>query len=226
MIDLPSCNKKWVWSLIFIRIPKNASTSMYYHLGNLNLIKKHEEDFQLLYNQPLYKQGIHPTHAKPNEISLIFRNMVHQHVSFAIVRNPWDRIVSFYQSIMQNLKEQELERLCNLYKINFNLKSSFNDFCEIIMDKYEKKQEISLINHDQCSWLEGMFEPNFILSFENLKEDFAKMLDICNIKHIDKNIPHENSTKRKPYQEYYNDQSIKIIEKIFERDIDKFKYSY
>ena len=33
----------WILHLVFYRIPKNASTSMMNHLGNLNLIKKNEE---------------------------------------------------------------------------------------------------------------------------------------------------------------------------------------
>ena len=224
MIYFQKCNKKWIWSLIFIRIPKNASTSVYNHLGNFNLIKKHEEDFKQLLTYPLYKQGINPTHAKPDEISLILRNMVHNYMSFAIVRNPWDRVVSIYESLFQKTSEKDLIRFAKIHGVKPKL--SFNEFCEVMMDKYEKKQNIFYVNHDQCSWLEGMFEPNFILRFENLNEDFSNMLDICKIKHINKNLPHENSSERQSYKEYYNDQSIKIIEKIFERDIDKFKYSY
>ena len=143
--------------------------------------------------------------------------MVHNYVSFAVVRNPWDRAVSMYHFAQKY-------DLGKLYGINTQM--SFQEFCELMLRKYEEKDKNFIAIHDQCSWLEGMFEPNFILRFENLNEDFSNMLDICQIKHINKNLPHENSTERKPYKEYYNDQSIKIIEKIFERDIDKFKYSY
>ena len=217
MNDIQQCIRKWVWSLIFIRIPKNASTSIYHHLGENNLIKKREEDFNKALSNQVYKKWFSPTHAKPDEISLVLKNMVHDYISFAVVRNPWDRAVSMYHFA----KKHDLGKL---YGVSSDIE--FNDFCQLMLDKYEEKDKNFIAIHDQCSWLEGMFEPNFILRFENLNEDFSNMLDICQIKHINKNLPHENSTERKPYKEYYNDQSIKIIEKIFERDIDKFKYSY
>lgn len=217
MIELQPCKHKWIWSLIFVRIPKNASTSIYNHLGNFNLIHKRAEEFNAFFKNKLYRKWFSPTHAKPDEISLILKNMVHQYTSFAVVRNPWDRTVSMYHFAKKN-------DLGKLYDMKSDM--SFTQFCELMMRKYEEKDKNFIAIHDQCSWLEGMFEPNFILRFENLNEDFSNMLDICQIKHINKNLPHENSTERKPYKEYYNDQSIKIIEKIFERDIDKFKYSY
>ncbi len=217
MIELQPCKHKWIWSLIFVRIPKNASTSIYNHLGNFNLIHKRAEEFNAFFKNKLYRKWFSPTHAKPDEISLILKNMVHQYASFAVVRNPWDRTVSMYHFAKKN-------DLGKLYDMKSDM--SFTQFCELMMRKYEEKDKNFIAIHDQCSWLEGMFEPNFILRFENLNEDFSNMLDICQIKHINKNLPHENSTERKPYKEYYNDQSIKIIEKIFERDIDKFKYSY
>jgi hypothetical protein len=80
--------------------------------------------------------------------------------------------------------------------------------------------------HQQVEWLNGSFQPNFILRFENLKNDFKEMLDACEIKHITADIPHENSSKRSDYKDYYNSKTQKIIEKIFEKDIDTFKYLY
>ena len=34
----------WTFHLIFYRIPINASSSIYQHLGNFNLINKHEDN--------------------------------------------------------------------------------------------------------------------------------------------------------------------------------------
>lgn len=210
MIDLPSCHKKWVWSLIFIRIPINADQIIYDHLGDLNLIRKKEKLFESEIKNKEYSEPFSATFAKPNDISIVLTGVLRNYLSFAVIRNPWERAFYMHDFLFKKEKTQ----------------LNFNEFCEFMMDKYEKKDSKFLPIHDQCSWLEGVFEPNFILRFENLNKDFSNMLDICQIKHINKNLPHENSTERKPYKEYYNDQSIKIIEKIFERDIDKFKYSY
>jgi hypothetical protein len=52
------------------------------------------------------------------------------------------------------------------------------------------------------------------------------MLDICQIKHISPNLPHENSSQRSDYKNYYNHKTKKIVEKIFEKDLDTFKFIY
>jgi hypothetical protein len=48
MLEISPCEHKWIWSMIFIRIPKNASTSIYNHLGDFNLIHKHKKEFDRL----------------------------------------------------------------------------------------------------------------------------------------------------------------------------------
>lgn len=217
MLEISTCKSKWIWSMIFIRIPKNASTSMYSHLGDFNLIKKYENNFNELLKNKVYKGWFSPTHAKPNEIAKILGGAVRNYMSFAIVRNPYDRMVSMYRFAVEN----------DLGKI-YNLKSDigFVEFCEILNDKYSNNDKSFIATHSQTEWTEGIFQPNFILKFENLQEDFSKMLDECNIKHISKSIPHENATKRSAYQDYFNDRCKKLTSKIFEKDLDTFKYSY
>jgi hypothetical protein len=218
MMEFSPCTQKWIWSVIFIRVPKNASTSIYSHLGDLNLIKKHEKIFNdALFKNKLYKKWFSPTHAKPNEIFSIFGNMVRNYMSFAVVRNPFDRAVSMFQFA----KEQ---KLAELYGESNDV--SFEGFCEIMKENCSNNIKDFIGTHQQVEWLNGAFRPNFVLRFENLKNDFQEMLDICEIKHITSSIPHENSSKRSDYKDYYNSNTKKIVEKIFEKDIDTFKYTY
>jgi hypothetical protein len=217
MLEISPCQHKWIWSMIFIRIPKNASTSIYNHLGDFNLIHKHKKEFDRFLNDKTYRNWFSPTHVKPNEISLVMGNMVRNYMSFAIVRNPWDRAISMYEFALKN-------DLGKLYGINS--KMTFAEFCGLMMLKYEQQDKKFIAIHDQSSWLEGMFSPNFVLRFENLKEDFEKMLNECGIKHISPKLPHENSSKRGHYHDYFDFKSRRTIEKIFERDIDTFKYKY
>jgi hypothetical protein len=218
MLEFTPCSHKWIWSVIFIRIPKNASTSIYSHLGDFNLIKKHEKIFNdALFKNKLYKKCFSPTHAKPNEIYGIFGNLVKNYMSFAIVRNPFDRAVSMFQFAKEN-------KLGDLY--NYSNDIAFEDFCEIMEENHANNTKDFLGTHQQIEWLNGAFQPNFILRFENLKNDFKEMLDACEIKHITADIPHENSSKRSDHKDYYNSKTKKIIEKVFEKDIDTFKYLY
>lgn len=218
MLEFAPCTHKWMWSLIFIRIPKNASTSMYSHLGDFNLIHKHEKIFHdSLFRNKIYRSWFSTSHAKPDEIFKVFGRMVRDYMSFAIVRNPFDRAVSMFQHAKEN-------NLSDLYGESSD--ASFEDFCEIMSESRENNIKNFIGIHQQVEWLNGAFQPNFILRFENLKNDFKEMLDACEIKHITADIPHENSSKRSDYKDYYNSNTKKIIEKIFEKDIDTFKYLY
>lgn len=217
MLDISTCKSKWIWSLIFIRIPKNASTSLYSHLGDFNLIKKHEESFNILLKNKVYRGWFSPTHAKPNEIAQVLGNAIRNYMSFAVVRNPYDRMVSMYRFAIEN-------DLGKIYNLNSDI--SFTEFCEILNDKYSNNDKSFIATHSQTEWTEGIFQPNFILKFENLQKDFEKMLAECNIKHINKSLPHENATKRSVYQDYFDGRSKKLTSKIFEKDIDTFKYTY
>ena len=218
MLELAPCSHKWMWSLIFIRIPKNASTSMYSHLGDFNLIHKHEKIFHdSLFRNKIYRSWFSTSHAKPDEIFKVFGRMVRDYMSFAIVRNPFDRAVSMFQFAKEN-------QLGDLY--NHSNDITFKNFCEIMQENHANNTKDFIGIHQQVEWLNGAFQPNFILRFENLKNDFKEMLDACEIKHITADIPHENSSKRSDYKDYYNSKTQKIIEKIFEKDIDTFKYLY
>lgn len=209
MMELVPCTHKWIWSMIFIRVPKNASTSIYSHLGEFNLIKKHEKIFHdALLKKRLYKNGFSPTCAKPDEIFGIFHGMVRNYMSFAVVRNPFDRAVSMF----------------HLFNKSNNF--SFESFCEIMNENQANNTKNFIAAHQQFEWFNGAFQPNFILRFENIKNDFKEMLDICQIKHISPNLPHENSSQRSDYKNYYNHKTKKIVEKIFEKDLDTFKYIY
>jgi len=217
MLEISPCTHKWIWSMIFVRIPKNASTSIYNHLGDLNLIHKHKKEFDRYLKDKTYRNWFSPTHAKPDEISLVMGNMIHNYMSFAVVRNPWDRAISMYEFALKN-------DLGKLYKMDSQM--TFAEFCELMMVKYEEQDKNFIAIHDQSSWLEGMFTPNFVLRFESLKTDFSGMLEDCNINHIVPNLPHDNSSKRGHYHDYFDFKSKRTVEKIFERDIDMFKYKY
>jgi hypothetical protein len=64
---------------------------------------------------------------------------------------------------------------------------------------------------------------NFIGKYENLKDDFKK---ICNKIGISTTLPKLNVSKSKPYQEYYNDETIDLVRKTFQPDIKIFNYDF
>ena len=205
----------WVFHLLFYRIPKNASTSISEHLGQFNLIKKHEKRFHELADKKLYRGWFDPTHAKPNEAYNVFKREMANYFSFCIVRNPWDRAVSMYHFSLKN-------DLGRLYGIKTDM--TFEVFCELLKD-YENDPYF-IASHKQTQWMEGFYPPKVHLRFENLQEEFALMLKQNNISHISPEIPHKNSTSHKFYQDYYNNNTKEIIKQVFEKDIDVLKYTF
>lgn len=205
----------WILHLLFYRIPKNASTSISEHLGNLNLIKKHEKRFHDQADKRLYRGWFDPTHAKPNEVYNIFKREMSNYFSFCIVRNPWDRAVSMYHFSLKN-------QLGSLYGLNNDL--TFEQFCELLVDY--KDDPYFIASQNQTEWMEGFFPPKVNLRFENLKEDFGQMLKDYNINHISPDFPHKNATNHKIYTEYYNTNTKSLIKQVFEKDIDTLKYTF
>lgn len=205
----------WILHLVFYRIPKNASTSMMNHLGNLNLIKKNEEKFSKLADQKIYKKFFDPTHAKPDEAYKILGQQLRNYFSFCIVRNPWDRVVSMYY----------FTKKYNIYQVyGYEQDMKFEEFCNNLLER--KNDDLFLPTHKQVEWTKGTYPPKEILKFENLQNDFLKMLQQYNIQHISPVIPHHNSTKHKSYKEIYTPETKKIVTNIFEEDIDVFKYTF
>lgn len=203
--------------MIFVRIPKNASTSLYEHLGQFNLVNKHRKAFMQNLKNPLYRSFFDPTHAKPKEIQEILPVKCSSYFSFCVIRNPWDRFVSMYSFT----KKMELWRLFNLTK-----EPTFEEFCQIAEDKMNFGATDFFPTQDQNQWLTGGFKIDKILMFENLQEEFSTMLLEKGIEHINPNLPHLNSTDRKNYKIYYNDYCKGLVSEIFKDDISKFDYKF
>jgi hypothetical protein len=205
----------WTFHLIFYRIPKNASTSIFNHLGDLNLIKKHHQKFAENCDQKLYRGWFDPAHAKPSEAFRILGHEIGNYKSFCVVRNPWDRAVSMY-------KFAEKENLKELYQIKVD--HTFENFCDILQERQDDPYFIA--THKQVDWLQGIYPPKTILRYETLNEDFPNMLKDFGALHISPQLPHLNQTKHSHYSDYYNENTKRIIGKIFEKDVDAFKYTF
>jgi hypothetical protein len=67
-------------------------------------------------------------------------------------------------------------------------------------------------------------EMDFLLKFESLDEDFAKVCDLLKIKAgpLDKH----NVSKRKPYWEYYDDELVEMVRRRFLEEIEVGGYDF
>lgn len=208
-------NQRWILHVLFLRIPKNASSSMMKLLGNYNLIKKHEQKFTSQADSKIYKGWFDPTHATQEEVYKVLRGDAQKSFSFCIVRNPWSRAVSMYHF-------SKKMKLNHLYGIHENI--SFNEFVEIMNDFRLNKHFIATF--PQTKWTKGPIQLDEILKFETLSSDYKKMREKYSLFHLAENVPHENSTEHDVYQKYYDSHTKKMVELIFEEDVDEFKYLF
>lgn len=78
----------------------------------------------------------------------------------------------------------------------------------------------------QSDWLtdqNGKIIVDYIGKFENIEEDFEKLQTILG---IEDNLPRLNKTDHKNYRLYYNENTKRIVEKLYFEDIMNFNYEF
>jgi hypothetical protein len=174
--------------------------------------------------------------------------------TFTFVRNPWDRIVSWF--LWANRSRFWYDGMPSFdglptfspKGVNFGghpsisegwylaLKDDFKSFIR----KIENSHDISLYpdmikdSHrgrwvaNQTEWLKnnkGRVNLDFIGKFENLQNDFDKLCDKIGKKRC-KLMQAKRLDKRPHYSKFYDKRSMKIIERLYKDDIKRFNYEY
>jgi len=151
---------------------------------------------------------------------------------FTMVRNPWARLLSFYQYCVQKKKTH-----------NYVHPTSFKDFVLDSTDKYllgvnwtfsPTLKEICCYARTQRCRLElqldwitdanGKILIDFIGKVENLQEDFNTVCDKIGIPR--RTLSHQNKSNHKAYTKYYDDETQQIIAEKYAEDIKCFGYEF
>lgn len=158
----------------------------------------------------------------PHHVSLAeFKACYPDVFSFAIVRNPWDRVVSTYHYLRSGGVTPgdriDADRFVN----------RFPDFRSFVMEGFENSAILDQIH----------FRPQYlwISDGENIIADRLGRLEKIELHYtiwckeigvLPKALPHVNMSTHKPYKEYYDAQTIKRIRQVYARDIALFKYKF
>ena len=192
---------------IFIHIPKTAGTSITQALHTLHPPSYWKDKSRKYKGHIRLKQLIDEL---PRGVA-----GVDERFTFAFVRNPWDRLLSMYSHITQNMRKNTSIRSFNTW-VNHD-----------IIDPYSPRDNWQNQAHvPQVAWLSGHGrEVDFIGRFENLEEDFNIIKRQLN---IDVRLPYaeKNRTKHKPYQEVYTKKSRRRVAELFAKDIERFGYEF
>ncbi len=133
---------------------------------------------------------------------------------FAFVRNPWDRLVSWYAMCVQATAPNAFAR----YVID-NVKS-FDQFVE------EPTGMLERTTRPQCDYLDdadGTRLVEFVGRYEALAQDFATVAARLGIAAA---LPHDNPSRHHPYRDYFNDRTRRLVEQRFAADIEAFGYRF
>jgi chondroitin 4-sulfotransferase 11 len=154
-----------------------------------------------------------------------------EYFKFTIVRNPWDKVVSFYH--------YHRRRKWELFPWTVETEPDFTTFLQrLFVDNngalaheiFQKRSGASthhLRLRNSLDWVtgpDGRILVDFIGRVENLQDDFDQICDRIGIRR--RRLPHANRSTHKPYWEYYDDVSRDIVAGRFQRDIDYFGYRF
>jgi chondroitin 4-sulfotransferase 11 len=138
-------------------------------------------------------------------------------LTFTIVRNPWDKVVSHY-----------------FYRVKANkndLRNTPVKFKEWVKLTYGNQDKVYYDNPKmfmpQADWItdeNGKILVDYIIHFENLSVEFDEVLQKLGMTNI--TLPHVKKSNHSNFREYYDPETREIVQNWFERDVELFGYHF
>lgn len=204
--------------IIFTHPHKCGGTSIEELLGFLSLREKYP-------NIHIFKHGSLKMHfdkikSKGLDPSAFFK--------FSIIRNPWDRAVSFYNHNRYKAFDYHVNEAKDTEIPKYVIDSRDMPFKEFVFRYYRVTFNSDCVTKP-FMLLENKFSLEKVIRLENLEEDIFSLMDRLKI-NLDLKIPHLNNSdkyiERKNYREYYDEETKNLIEELFRWDIENFGYVF
>ena len=208
---------------VFVHVPKTGGTSIEYALGLRGPSRR--EDRQALYGRiesdELKQRGFvsgYLQHLTATDIrALTPAGSLSGYFSFAIVRNPWDRLVSSFVNKDPHLSRQMRAAGVELEGLEF--------------EHYVAATSALRHAHLQPQWeylmdADGKLLVDFVGRFESLQESFR---EVCRRLGIRRCLPHAKKAQKckfSDFREYYTEAARKAVEQRYVRDIVLFGYEF
>jgi hypothetical protein len=140
---------------------------------------------------------------------------------FSFVRNPWARVVSMYLYLLNDgwfLPDNSVDFRTWLQGLETGASVAVYPKCA------------PQFVRPQCDYfmdVNGDVMVNFVGFFENLQDDWLKMCEFAGIPDKFRVLPVVNSTKKKKhYTDYYDDESIERVRRLYVRDVEFGGYEF
>ena len=205
---------------LFIHIQKTGGTSLRQHLKSV--IPDIEEGRQRKY------------HARLSDLLKTDPRLPGGggYFTAAFVRNPWDRLVSWYSDIFQShvflpWHQRIFNRRYNrLRQSVLSRAGSFEEFIYSCADVTDRAGRTPFSDNqiDYLTNLSGELAIDFIGRFENFEESAAMLLRTLDLPEL--RVPHLGKSRHDGYRTYYTEETKDIVQNRFLRDIEEFGYTF
>ena len=197
---------------IFIHIPKCGGTSIKFLFQNgSTMITGWDEN-----------KKVHLQHCTMLQLKQFYKIEVDKYFTFTFTRNPWDKAVSDYKSLLRSHSPfRDIFKNTTLkdYLLCRNGYEQINHLDNALGRKdHFRSQYEYIINEHRKPIID------YVGKFENLQEDFNIVCDKIGIPQ--QKLPHRNKTNHKHYTEYYDDETREIVAQKYARDIEYFGYEF
>jgi hypothetical protein len=147
---------------------------------------------------------------------------------FGFVRNPWDRLVSWW-SFLDSMRAQAGRHGAPNKFTRYVLEraGSFSEFITHCTDEIVDADGRKCIFRNQIDYLtddRGALIVDFVGRFERLQEDFDKVCE--RLDRPSSELPHVNSSRHGDYVGYYTRELADMVERRYAHDIKQFGYRF
>ena len=153
-----------------------------------------------------------------------------EYYSFAFVRNPWDRLVSWYCMMDQiRGRGENISWNSPLPRYVWEAASTFEDFIKRCTKEFKVRGEVYAFTRNQLDYLadkDGELLVDFVGKVERFDEDLTTVLGEIGLDVPANAIPHANRYEHGHYSTFYTPETESIVRARFAQDIEYFGYEF